>query len=113
MRDFPELGYFSFQVRYYRLSHCWYQRELADRSGINKGSIRKHETGERNPAMVSVLMLAEALEVPLLYLLARPTDSQRARLPDLEAALTARLGREQSGARQVTRGTRSAVNGTS
>jgi transcriptional regulator with XRE-family HTH domain len=40
------------------------QEELADRTGLHLSAVGKHERGEREPRLFTVIKLAKGLEVP-------------------------------------------------
>ncbi len=48
----------------------WTQERLAARVGISAGHLRKIELGKKSPSVELVERLAEALEVPLVFLIA-------------------------------------------
>ncbi|WP_280412939.1 helix-turn-helix domain-containing protein [Nocardia asiatica] len=61
----------SASVQHYRatLRRCrrdreWSQLELAKRAGMNVNTIRRFESGDREPRVGQLVALAEALEVP-------------------------------------------------
>ena len=53
------------KIRYFRTSHKLSQDQLSDLSGINISTIRKYETGERNPKPDQLLKIADALGVSI------------------------------------------------
>lgn len=53
------------KIRYFRTSHKLSQEQLSELSGINISTIRKYETGERNPKPDQLLKIADALGVSI------------------------------------------------
>lgn len=62
-------------VRMLRQAKGWTQEELAERSGFSQHYISSLETGRRNPTVVSLFLLAQALGTTPDVLL-RPTSRQ-------------------------------------
>ncbi len=56
-------------VQRIRLERAWSQEELAFRSGLHRTYVSGVERGTRNPTVVVLQQLAEALEVPAGQLL--------------------------------------------
>ena len=53
------------KIRYFRTSHKLSQDQLSELAGINISTIRKYETGERNPKPDQLLKIADALGVSI------------------------------------------------
>lgn len=53
-----------------RKERGWTQEELADRSGLTQQYLSDLERGKRNPTIVTIYEIAQALEVSHLELLA-------------------------------------------
>lgn len=49
------------QVRRYRLQQAWTQVQLAERAGINKGTLLRIEAGNHQPHPPTIRKLARAL----------------------------------------------------
>lgn len=62
-RDEARKKAFGRRVRELRLERGWSQEELAHRSGLHPTYVGGVERGERNPAVVSIMKLAEGLGV--------------------------------------------------
>jgi len=58
-----QLKAFGLTVRHYRTQLAISQEELAERAGFHRTYIGQVERGERNPALVNILKLCEALAV--------------------------------------------------
>lgn len=98
----PELDNFTWQLRYYRLSRGWFQRDLAGRSGVHRTTVKDVEQGQP-PSLLTALLLCQGLGVPMPYLLAAPTTAQRAKLPGLMRGLAERHGQIIADARRAAR----------
>lgn len=62
-------------VRAFRARRGWTQEQLAERSGFSQQYISGLEQGRRNPTVVSLYELAQALGVtPIELLQPRPAD---------------------------------------
>jgi transcriptional regulator with XRE-family HTH domain len=61
-------------VRFYRVGVGLSQEELASRAKIHRTYIGGIERGERNPTLVMIHRLAEALDVPAFRLLKAPAS---------------------------------------
>jgi transcriptional regulator with XRE-family HTH domain len=59
-------------VKRLRLDRGWTQEQFAERSGFSQQYISGLELGRRNPTIVSVYELAQALNAPYLDLLQPP-----------------------------------------
>jgi transcriptional regulator with XRE-family HTH domain len=57
------------RIHYLRVKRSWSQEELGFESGINKNYISDLERGKRNPTLILLLRLAEALEMDVSTLL--------------------------------------------
>lgn len=66
------------------------QTQLAERIGVTKQNVHLYETGKINPRIETVVKFAEALKVPVEYLLSTESDcvhhwvSVKVRLPELD-----------------------------
>lgn len=66
------------------------QTQLAERMGVTKQNVHLYETGEINPKIDTVVKFAEALKVPVEYLLSTESDcvhhwvSVKVHLPELD-----------------------------
>ena len=56
---------FKDKLRELRNRRKWSRPDLAKKAGISAKAIEKYETGEREPTANSVVLLAEALDVPV------------------------------------------------
>ena len=56
---------FGQEVRHWRNAQSLFQEELAHRGGFHRTYIGQVERGERNPSLLSILALCQALEVSL------------------------------------------------
>lgn len=61
-------------IRYYRKEKGYTQEQLAEITGISKMSIRRYETGERQPKIETVQKIADGLGVDIFRLSATPLD---------------------------------------
>jgi transcriptional regulator with XRE-family HTH domain len=64
-------------VRRLRLEFGWTQEELAVRSGFSQQYVSGLEAGQRNPTVVSLFELAQALQTTPIDLLAPISDESR------------------------------------
>jgi transcriptional regulator with XRE-family HTH domain len=62
------LAEFGFAVRYHRRAAGLSQGELAERCSIHRTYLGGIERGERNPSLLNMLRIAEALDVPVSQL---------------------------------------------
>lgn len=60
-------------MRRTRLAKAWSQEELAFRSGLHRTYVSGVERGKRNPTVLVLQQIADALEVPAFRLL-EPSD---------------------------------------
>ncbi len=60
---------FSDKIKYLRKQKGYTQEKLAEKTGLSKMSIRRYETGERQPKVDQLFKIAHALEVPIIDLL--------------------------------------------
>ena len=61
--------YFSYKIYSLIKQKGYTQEKLAEKSGLSKMSIRRYETGERQPKVEQLFKIANALEVPIVDLL--------------------------------------------
>jgi len=66
-------------VRRIRQSKAWTQEQLADASGYSQQYLSSLESGRRNPTVITVYELANALGVSHIDLLTQPKFSKAAR----------------------------------
>jgi len=57
------------KIKKIRTMRHWSQKELAEVASVSEISIRKYESGERTPKKQQLLMISEALDVPVKVLL--------------------------------------------
>jgi len=57
------------KIRYYRKQKGYSQEKLAEKTDLSKMSIRRYETGERQPRIEQLHRIAEALDVRIWDLL--------------------------------------------
>ena len=69
---------FGARVRLLREKAGFTQEELANRSRLHRNYIGGIERGERNPALINIAKLAEALGVPITALFSGLTKGRRA-----------------------------------
>jgi len=69
--DHPALLALGAAIRQARLEQKISQEELAHRSEIDRSYMSSIERGQQNPGIVSVLRIAQALEMPVSALLGR------------------------------------------
>jgi DNA-binding XRE family transcriptional regulator len=75
----------SVQLRRFRLEAGLSQEEVASRAGLSRFIYRQYESGESrrgtaaNPALRSVLSIAQVLQVPIEELLPKPIPDLRSR----------------------------------
>lgn len=60
---------FSDKIKRLRKQQGYTQEKLAEKTGLSKMSIRRYETGERQPKVEQLFKIATALEVPIIDLL--------------------------------------------
>lgn len=60
---------FSDKIKRLRKQKGYTQEKLAEKTGLSKMSIRRYETGERQPKVEQLFKIANALEVPIIELL--------------------------------------------
>lgn len=65
---------FGAHIRYLRNQQQLSQEQLAEKAGMHRTYIGMVERGERNPALLNLIRLAEALEVSLTSLMDFNTD---------------------------------------
>lgn len=65
------LKQFGVNLRACRLERGLTQEQLADRAALDRTYISGIERGERNPSLVNLARLAEALQIPLFELMKR------------------------------------------
>ena len=58
----------SEKIRYYRELRGLTQQQLADFSGIPLGTLKKYETGNRNPKQEPLQRIADALHISIIFL---------------------------------------------
>jgi len=54
----------------------WTQEQLAERLGVDQGTVAHWELGTRQPRLASLQAWAEALGVPVAKLLAKPKNGE-------------------------------------
>ena len=65
---------FGAHIRYLRNQQQLSQEQLAEKAGMHRTYIGMVERGERNPALLNLIRLAEALEVSLTSVMDFNTD---------------------------------------
>ncbi len=60
---------FGRRVKQLRKEKKWTQQDLADKSGLHKNYIGMVERGERNPSLINISKISEALLVRISELL--------------------------------------------
>ncbi|MFT9668506.1 helix-turn-helix domain-containing protein [Streptomyces rhizosphaericola] len=66
----PDLcSHLGLAVRAVRLRRGWSQELLSEKSGLDRTYVSGLERGRRNPALLTLARLADALEVPLSELI--------------------------------------------
>ncbi len=60
---------FGDKIKRLRKQKGYTQERLAEKTGLSKMSIRRYETGERQPKIEQLFRIANALEVPIIELL--------------------------------------------
>lgn len=86
----PALQLLGVTIRQYRQERGLSQRALADRTGLLRSYIGQIERGLRNIAVLTLLRLAQALEIPPAWLLA-PLDPRAAPAPSGDQTFSIRL----------------------
>jgi transcriptional regulator with XRE-family HTH domain len=64
-------------IRRLRLERGVSQERLAELAGIHENHLRRVELGQANPTYLVLLQISDALEIPLLELLADPLSRRR------------------------------------
>lgn len=65
------LGY---RIAAYRKAAGWSQDQLAERAGMDRRSIQRYENAVRDPRFADLLLIADALDVPVTALISGPGD---------------------------------------
>jgi transcriptional regulator with XRE-family HTH domain len=65
---------FGRQVRQLRKAKGWTQEELGSRAGLHWTYLGGIERGERNPSLINLAKLADALGVPIRELFPHPNE---------------------------------------
>lgn len=77
--EWPEVAYFASQFRKAREEMKLTQRELATRISMDQGYIGKVETKKINPTLKMLVVLAQAIDKPLSYLILDRASSEKAK----------------------------------
>ena len=68
---------FSERLKYLRLNKNLTQKQLAIESNLTERGIQRYESGERTPTLSAAILLADALDISLDYLVGRSDDPTR------------------------------------